>query len=186
MSEPFIGQVEFFGFGFAPKNWAYCQGQLVAITTNQALFSLLGTTYGGDGVRTFGLPDLRSRLPLGTDMFKSGGQYPLGTITGTESVTLLGTQIPPHTHQLMAANAPDTSNNTNTPASNLGFGVSTGSDKDGGAIPVNAYVADAAPASVLDKSAVGMVAGQQPHENRMPALVLNACICLYGVFPSRN
>lgn len=187
MASPFVGQIELFGFGFAPKNWAYCQGQLVAISTNQALFSLLGTTYGGDGIRTFGLPDLRSRLPLGTDMFSpSGGQYPMGAISGTESVTLSTPQIPAHVHQLKAANSTDTSNNTNTPAANLGFGVTTGTDAKGTAIPVPAYVQDAAPAALLDKSAVSMTGGQQPHENRMPALVLNACICLYGTFPSRN
>ena len=184
--QPFIGQIEIFGFGFPPKNWAYCQGQLIAISTNQALFSVLGTTYGGDGVRTFGLPDLRSRLPIGTDMFTSGGQYPLGTMTGTESVTLLGPQIPAHTHQLKAAAGADTSNNTTTPGGTVGLGVTTGITSDDKSITVNAYVKDAAPASILDNSAVGMSGGQQPHENRMPSLALNACICLFGTFPSRN
>jgi len=184
---PFVGQIELFGFGFAPKNWAYCQGQLLAISSNQALFSLLGTTYGGDGIRTFGLPDLRSRLPIGTDMFKSGGgQYPMGAISGTESVTLSTPQIPAHTHQLRAANGTDTSQNTNTPAANLGFGVTTGTNTAGKPIVVPAYAQDAAPAALLDKSAVSMAGGGQPHDNRMPSLVLNACICLYGVFPSRN
>jgi microcystin-dependent protein len=181
---PFVGQIELFGFGFAPKNWAYCQGQLMAISTNQALFSLLGTTYGGDGIRTFALPDLRSRLPLGTDML--GGQYPMGSITGTESVTLSTLQIPTHTHQLRAANGTDTSGNTNTPAANVGFGVTTGTTIGSKPMDVFAYVADAAPAALLDKSAVGMTGGGQPHENRMPSLVLNACICLFGTFPSRN
>jgi microcystin-dependent protein len=186
MSSPFIGQVEFFGFGFAPKNWAYCQGQLMAINQNQALFAVLGTTYGGNGTSTFALPDLRSRLPIGTDMFRSGSQYPMGTISGTESVTLLTPQIPPHTHQLMAANGTDTSNNTNTPAANLGFGVSTGANPDGSELKLYAYAQDAAPAAALDPTAVSMTGGQQPHENRMPSLVINACICLFGTFPSRN
>jgi microcystin-dependent protein len=186
MSDPFIGQLEIFGFGKAPKNWAYCTGQLIAINQNQALFALLGTTYGGNGTTTFALPDLRSRLPLGTDMFRSGSQYPMGTQTGTESVALLGPHLPAHTHQLMAANGTDTSNNTNTPASNLGFGVSTGTTSAGSPLKVYAYAQDAAPASALDPTAVGMVGGQQPHANRMPSLALNVCICLYGTFPSRN
>ena len=188
MSNPFVGQLEIFGFAFPPKNWAPCNGQLIAISTNQALFSLLGTTYGGDGVRTFGLPDLRSRLPMGTDMFApSGGKYPMGTLTGTETVALLGPHLPSHTHQLMAAAGADLSQNTSVPDGTVGLGGSTGTDKDGKTISVNAYAQDAAPAAALDASAVGMAgATQQPHENRMPSLALNVCICLYGVFPSRN
>jgi microcystin-dependent protein len=157
----------------------------MAISQNQALFALLGTTYGGDGIRTFALPDLRSRLPMGYTVSTSG-QYPLGTMTGAESVTLLGPQIPSHTHQLTAASGTDTSNNTNTPASNLGFGVSTGSNPDGTNLPVNLYAKDASPAAALDGTSVGMSGGQQPHDNRMPALVLNFCISLFGTFPSRN
>jgi microcystin-dependent protein len=186
MSDPFIGQVEIFGFGFPPKNWAPCAGQLMAISTNQALFSVLGTTYGGDGVRTFGLPDLRSRLPIGTDMFKSGTQYPMGAIAGSETVGLLGPQIPSHTHQLRAAAGADLSNNTDTPSGTVSLGASTGVTSGGGSLPVNLYVKDAAAASVLHASAIGMSGGQQAHENRMPSLALNVCICLFGVFPSRN
>jgi microcystin-dependent protein len=184
MSSPFVGQIEAFGFGFAPKNWAYCRGQLMSITQNQALFALLGTAYGGNGVSTFALPDLRSRLPLGTDNL--GGKYPIGATTGTESVTLTPAQMPTHTHNLTAASGTDTTNNTNTPAANVGFGVTTGTDKGGTTIVVNAYALDTAPAAALDPSAVGMTGGNQPHENRMPGMVLNYCISLYGTFPSRN
>jgi microcystin-dependent protein len=185
MSSPFVGQIEAFGFGFAPKNWAYCRGQLLSINQNQALFALLGTAYGGNGVTTFALPDLRSRLPMGFTP-GTGGQYPLGTMLGTESVTLTTAQIPAHTHQLTAANGTDTTTNTNTPASNVGFGVTTGTDAGGKTVTVNAYVVDPAPASALDPSAVSMAGGQQPHENRMPGAVLNYCISLFGTFPSRN
>ena len=188
MSNPFVGQLEIFGFAFPPKNWAPCNGQLIAISTNQALFSLFGTTYGGDGVRTFGLPDLRSRLPMGTDQFApSGGQYPMGALVGTETVGLLGPHLPSHTHQLMAAAGADLTNNTYIPDPSVGLGGSTGTDSGGTGITVNLYAQDAAPQAALDASAVGMAgATQQPHENRMPSLALNVCICLYGVFPSRN
>jgi microcystin-dependent protein len=187
MSEPFTGQIEIFGFGFAPQNWALCAGQLIGINTNQALFALLGTTYGGNGTTTFALPDLRGRLPIGTDMFEpSGGQWPMGTKAGTETVSLLGPNLPAHTHQLMAANDADLTLNTDVPDSTVGLGGSTGIDSGGKTMAVNLYVKDSAPASALDLSAVGMVGGPLPHENRMPSLVLNVCIALYGVFPSRN
>jgi microcystin-dependent protein len=185
MSDPFTGQLEIFGFGITPKNWAPCSGQLLAISTNQALFALLGTSYGGDGVRTFGLPDLRGRLPLGATLAQAG-QYPLGTMTGTETVALLGPNLGPHTHQAKAASDADLTANTSVPDGTVGLGGSTGTGTDGKAITVNLYVKDAAPTSVLDASAVGMSGGQQPHENRMPSLALNVCICLYGIFPSRN
>jgi microcystin-dependent protein len=182
MSEPFTGQVEVFGFGFAPRNWATCAGQLIAITQNQALFALLGTTYGGDGRTTFALPDLRGRLPMGY-----GGAYALGARSGSETVTLQPLQIPGHSHPaLMASDNKDTANNTSTPSGNVGLGVTTGSDSGGTAMIVNAYIKDPAPAAKLDPTAVGQGGGGQPHENRMPSLALNFCICLYGTFPSRN
>jgi microcystin-dependent protein len=184
MSEPFIGQIEIFGFNFPPRNWTTCAGQLIGISTNQALFSLLGTTYGGNGVSTFGLPDLRSRLPLGTDWL--GGQYPLGAMTGAEGITLLSTQIPSHTHQLRATAGADMTQNTNVPSSSVALGGATGTDENGKPITVTVYVKDAAPTAQLDTSAVGMNGGQQPHENRMPSLALNVCISLFGTFPSRN
>jgi microcystin-dependent protein len=186
MSDPFVGQIEIFGFGFPPKNWTFCQGQLLAISTNQALFALLGTAYGGNGTTTFGLPDLRSRLPIGTDMFTSGGQYPLGTMTGTETVTLLGPHIPAHTHQLKAAAGSGLTTNTTVPDGTVGLGVTQGIGSDNKPFNAFVYVKDAAPASVLDASAVGMAGGQQPHNNLMPSLAINACICLFGTFPSRN
>src|SRR5690349_1663035 len=129
MSEPFLGQVEIFGFDFAPKRWAMCTGQLMAITQNQALFSLLGTTYGGNGTTNFGLPELRGRLPMGFTGL--GGAYPLGAKSGSEGVVLQGPQAPgSHTHPpLTASDNTDTTNNTTTPAGNLGLGVTTGLDK---------------------------------------------------------
>jgi microcystin-dependent protein len=189
MANSFVGQIEIFGFGIVPRYWAPCNGQIMAISTNQALFALLGTTFGGNGTTTFGLPDLRGRLPIGSDQFQpppGGSQYPMGTKAGSEGVTIQIQNLPLHTHQVRAAAGSDLSNNSNIPAGNLGLGVATGTDDQGKSTPVVLYVKDAAPAAQLDASAVSMAAGGQPHENRMPLLAINACICLFGVFPSRN
>src|SRR5689334_8868100 len=105
MTQPFIGEIRFFGFNFPPRGWASCAGQLLSIAQNQALFSLLGTTYGGNGVQTFALPDLRSRVPVGVGSNGGVGTYTLGEQSGTENVTLLTTQIPQHNHNLVGTTA---------------------------------------------------------------------------------
>jgi microcystin-dependent protein len=187
MSQPFLGQIEVFGFGFPPRYWAACAGQIMAIAQNQALFSLLGTTYGGNGVTTFALPDLRSRVAVGVGADRAGVPWTQGQTGGQEGVTLTSSQIPAHIHTLRAASGTDTSNNTNTPDGTVGLGVTTGQKADGGTFKAPAYVADPAPAAALHASAVGPpTQGGQPHENRMPALAVNFCISLAGVFPSRN
>jgi microcystin-dependent protein len=184
MMEPFTGQVEVFGFGFAPRNWATCAGQLMSISQNQALFSLLGTAYGGDGRTTFALPDLRGRVPMGYSV--TSGPYPLGKKSGQEAVVLQTSQVPSHTHPpLTASNDTSTTNNTNTPDGNVGLGVTAGFDTGGTGMVVNIYAADAAPKATLHPSAVTQWGGQ-PHENRMPSLALNFCIALFGTYPSRN
>lgn len=168
MPTPFIAQISPFGFNFAPRGWALCDGQLLPINQNQALFSILGTTYGGNGVNNFALPDLRGRTPMGA----MGGSVTtlLGEKRGVESVTLVATQLPTHTHAaLAAATAPA----SGSPASNA---WATGSPA--------AYAASAN--TTMAPSALASAGGSQPHENRGPSQVLNYCIALQGIFPSRN
>ena len=186
MANPFLGQIEIFGFNFPPKRWAVCAGQLLSIQQNTALFSLLGTAYGGNGVTTFALPDLRGRLPVGAGKDQQQVTWTRGQVGGTETVTLTSDQIPAHTHLVWASSAaPDTSN-TAAPSATVGLGQTSGHDQKGGPMTVNLYVPDAAPSAVLGASAISSTPPAQPHENRMPLLALNICICLAGTFPSRN
>lgn len=164
MTEPFVGEVRLMGFNFPPRGWAQCNGQLLPINQNTALFSLLGTTYGGNGTTNFALPDLRGRLPMHVGQGPGLSLRDQGEIGGSEAVTLLTTQLPAHTH---ANGIADVERTTNRP---------TGIPARGGA-----YAATAT-ASV----ASGAAGGGQPHENMPPFLVLNWCIALQGVFPSRN
>jgi microcystin-dependent protein len=185
MSEPFLGQIEIFGFTFPPRNWAQCSGQIMGINQNQALFALLGTTFGGNGVSTFALPDLRSRVALGVGKDMTGSSWTWGQVGGEETVNLTSSQIPAHTHTLMASSAAAGTSNTVTPSSSVGLGQTKGDNK-GASMTVNAYVADANPSAMLSGSALSSATGGVPHENRMPSLALNFCISLSGVFPSRN
>lgn len=159
-----------FGFSFAPRSWAFCDGQLIQISQNSALFSLLGTTYGGDGRTTFALPDLRSRVPIHKGQGPGLSPYSLGQRSGFETVTLTTAQIPPHNH-LQACSSDDP--NAGSPAGNFPAAVSP---------PIYSSGANAAMAN----TALGNTGGGQPHENRQPFLVINFCICLQGLFPSRN
>ncbi len=166
MADPFLSEIRIFSFGFAPRGWALCNGQLLPINQNQALFSLLGTTYGGNGQTTFALPNLRGRVP----MHEGNGLF-LGQQAGAELHTLLASEMATHTHQVRAsANSPSvTSPNGNFWAANTGFSP-------------YGVVADVS----MSALAVGNVGGNQPHENRSPYLTLNFCIALQGIFPSRN
>ncbi len=169
MSEPFIGQIQQFGFNFAPRGWAFCQGQLLSIAQNTALFSLLGTMYGGDGQVTFGLPDMRGRISLHFGQSPGTSNYTQGEVSGTESVTLLSTQLPGHNHMVNASTgqklvAAPSNNNLG------GFAMYTNAGLD----------------SVMDPAMLKPSGGNQPHENRQPFLVINWCIALEGIFPSRN
>jgi microcystin-dependent protein len=185
MSEPFMGQIEIFGFDFAPKQWAQCAGQLLSISQNQALFSLLGTTYGGDGRVTFALPDLRSRVAVGAGKDRVQVDWARGQADGEESLALTSMQLAAHDHTLMAASGTDVTKDTQFPSNTVGLGQTVGDDQ-GTPMPVNAYVVDAKPAAALHFSAVSPGPAAQPHENRMPLLALNICIALVGLFPSRN
>ena len=178
MFEPFVGQILFFPFNFPPRGFAFCQGQLLPISQNTALFSLLGTTYGGDGITTFGLPDLRGRLPIGQGQGPGLSSYVVGQEAGTESVTLTVSQMPAHNHLLFATTATGSQphpTNTSFPATLIGTGTLY-------AIPGTNPLLQGA----MNANSVSFQGGSQPHENRMPALAINFIIALEGVFPSRN
>jgi microcystin-dependent protein len=181
MATPYLGEIDYFAFGFAPKNWAICAGQLLPIQQNQALFSLLGTTYGGDGIRTFQLPDLRGRVAIGQGQGQGLSDRVLGEVTGQETHTIIPTEIPPHTHLVNAIKANGTS--VTVPVNNvLSVGSGTG---PGGSGPVNIYDVGAANA-VMATNAIAPSPGAAAHSNMMPYLAILPCIALSGAFPSRN
>lgn len=184
MSEPFIGQIILVGFNFAPRGYATCDGQLIAIAQNTALFSLLGTMYGGNGQTTFALPDLRGRVPIHAGMGPGLSLYTQGQAGGEQSHTLISTEIPAHTHSVTIAPACSTEDATQGSPKNGYPAVANGS----GGTPVNAYGASASPSSnMAGTTAVSAAAGgNQPHNNLQPYLTLNYCIALEGIFPSRN
>lgn len=175
MSEFFIGQIMMAGFNFAPKFWALSNGQLLPINQNQALFSLLGTQYGGNGTTNFALPDLRSRTPIGYASSVDPSWQPpsvqIGQASGVENVTLLSTNLPSHTHQINATTTNGTTRNPNN------------------AIYANTSVAlHAVPNGLvpLNPATLAPAGGNQPHPNLQPYSVINFCIALSGIFPSRN
>ncbi|TPW76864.1 phage tail protein [Schumannella sp. 10F1B-5-1] len=168
---PFLGEIRFGAYAFAPKNWAFCNGQLLSIAQNQALFSLLGTQYGGNGIQNFALPDLRGRIPNHQGTSLTGSHYGVGQTAGTESVTLLASQLPAHTHAALAS----TANGTATSPQNALWA----------APPKIAYASDGT-AAVMHGASIDNTGGNQPHENRPPTLTLNAIISLTGIFPSRS
>lgn len=167
MGQPFVGEIRIFAGSFAPAGWMFCDGQLLAISENETLFQLIGTTYGGDGQSTFGLPDLRGRMPV-----HQGSGLVLAETGGVESVTLTSQQIPVHTHPLVgsAANASATSPAGGVP----------------GTMPevaTSAYGSDA-PLTTLTPQSISPVGGSQPHENMQPYLCVAFIISLFGIFPS--
>lgn len=173
MSQPFIGEIRMFGFNFPPAGWAACDGQLMPISENDALFVVLGTTYGGDGQETFALPNLQSRLPVHQGTGLSGTNYQIGEAAGVEEVTLTTQQIPIHNHPA---------------AANTGAGNSASPTNNVWAANANtAAVQYTLPAGVnanMNNNTVGITGGSQPHENMMPFLCINFCISLFGIFPS--
>jgi microcystin-dependent protein len=181
MSEPFLGQISTFGFNFAPSGWAQCNGQLMSISSNAALFSLLGTTYGGNGTSTFGLPDLRGRVMVGQGQGPGLSNYVMGETTGTENVTLLVTQMPAHNHTVGVSNAAGTSSD---PTNQLPAQINTTTGKGPPTIAGMSYTTPAT--GTMLNTAVSLVGGSQPHNNLQPLLVVNCCIALTGIFPSRN
>lgn len=170
MSEPFIGEIRVFSFGFVPKRWAECNGQILPIVQNQALFALLGSRFGGNGVTTFGLPDLRDRGSVGSGQSTAdGSNWSVGDTGGAESVTLTTAQLPQHTH---AARAGGTAN-TADPS-----GATWATTDDA--------VYAATPTTQMSTKAIGSAGGGQPHENMPPHLAVVHAIALTGIFPSRS
>ncbi|HMG06483.1 MAG TPA: tail fiber protein [Chthoniobacterales bacterium] len=165
MGQPFLGEIKIVSFNFAPKNWAMCNGQFLPINQNQALFSLLGTMYGGNGQTTFALPDLRGQVPIHV-----GGKFTLGQAGGEPAHTLTMSEMPQHIHLAQATN---TNGSVALPSGNF-LGAFN-----------NGYTQPAALTS-LNPGTIGNVGGSQPHEDRQPYLVLTFCIALIGIFPSRN
>jgi microcystin-dependent protein len=172
MGQPYIGEIRMFAGNFAPLAWEFCNGQSLPISENEALFQLIGTTYGGDGESTFNLPDLQSRIPLHMGNGPDGLTYPQAQMAGVEHVTLTTQQIPVHTHTLLGTQ--DTATST-APASAV-LASSTGAT-------VFPYGTDE-PTLALSASSIGPVGGSQPHENNQPFLCINYIISLYGIFPS--
>ncbi len=166
MGTPFLGEIKIIAWNFAPQGWAFCNGQFLPINQNQALFSILGTVYGGNGQTTFALPDLRGRTPI-----HRGSQNTLGTKAGQEVHTLTQAEMPQHIHFAQASN---TTADINVPTGAL---LGTVSAKPY-ASPTNLVASD--------PSSVSNFGGSQPHENRQPSLVVNFIIALIGIFPSRN
>ncbi len=171
MSDPFVAEIRMVGFNFAPRGWATCDGQILPISQNTALFSLLGTTYGGNGSTTFALPNLQGRSPLQSGQGPGLSLYDLGETTGQSDVTLLQSEIPQHNHTFGALNAVGDTNNPSgsVPARVLGE---------------TPYV-NAAPNTALAQSLV-QAGSSLPHNNLMPYLVVYFCIALQGVFPPRG
>ena len=181
MSEFFIGQIMMAGFNFAPKYFALCNGQLLPINQNQALFSLLGTQFGGNGTTNFALPDLRSRTPIGYASSVDPSWQPpsvqIGQAAGVENVTLLSTNLPAHAHSMNAS----TANGDNRIPTGRVFATSTST-----ATAANLYGSSSGTAVPQNPSTVAPAGGNQPHPNVQPYTVINFCIALSGIYPSRN
>jgi microcystin-dependent protein len=170
MSNPYVGEIRMFGGNFAPAGWALCQGQLLPISENDVLFNLIGTTYGGDGQETFGLPDLQGRIPL-----HQGSGFTIGQLAGVESVTLSLSQIPQHPHTMVGSNDQGSSNAP-------GNAVLASTPTAAQAFP---YGTDP-PRGSIDPSSIQPSGGNQPHENMQPFLCINFIISLFGIYPPPN
>lgn len=172
MSEPFVGEIRMFAGNFAPRSWAFCDGQLLAVSQNDALFSLLGTIYGGDGRTTFGLPDMRGRLSVHAGTGPGLSPRRLGAKAGAENVTLTANQMPSHSH---AYNGSTAAGNLNSPAGNVLAGRASDAT----------YIETPASAQMSPNS-VDNTGGSQSHTNLMPYLCVNYIIALFGIYPSRQ
>lgn len=172
MSDQFVAEIRAFPFNFAPVGWASCDGQLLPISRNTALFSLLGTYYGGDGKSNFALPNLQGSVPVGYGQGSGLSPYDLGQSGGTQTETLLTQEIPMHSHSLLTDNVFGPDNNSPGNAA-LSF-------------PVNMYTSAANPLVQMATQAIGFVGGNLPHNNLMPFLTLNFCIALQGIYPARS
>ncbi|RZJ61918.1 MAG: phage tail protein [Acidovorax sp.] len=177
--EQFIGEIRAFPFAFAPKNWALCNGQLLAISSNTALFSILGVAYGGDGKSTFGLPNLQGRVVVGAGPDGPLAPWVPGQVAGSDNVTLLPAEMPMHNHQITGMN------NTGTAPTPSSTSYLSRDGRGGGGI-IQYMQTGATPSTLMAPNTLGPSGGTQPHENRQPFLVMNYCIALSGAFPPRN
>lgn len=178
MSNNYLSEIKICAFGFAPKGWTLCNGQILPINQNQALFALLGTTYGGNGQTTFGLPNLQGRVPIHV-----GGGHVLGELAGTTAETININTMAAHIHALSGDRT--TTATVSTPATGSSLGISTG----GGAPPTSFAVSiysSSSPGGALNPAVIGNNGGSQPHTNQQPYLTLNFIIALQGIFPSQN
>jgi microcystin-dependent protein len=173
MSEPFVGEIRMFAGNFAPRGWAFCDGQLLAVSQNDALFSLLGTIYGGDGRTTFGLPDMRGRIPVHAGSGPGLSPRNLGARGGAENVTLTANNMPSHGHPLQAVSRPANSRDP------IGKGLAASQSGD-------VYISDISSAQSFYSGAVSSIGGSRSHTNLMPFLCLHFIIALVGIYPSRN
>jgi microcystin-dependent protein len=177
MADPFVAEIRIFGFNFAPKGWAFCAGQLLPISQNTALFSLLGTTYGGDGKSTFALPDMQGNAPMHPGQGPGLSLHDLGETGGSETVSLLESEIPSHSHTVRASNQQgDVQQPTST----------TSLARPNGAVPYVPGSNPTPPVVAMSDQSLTPAGGDQPHNNLMPYLTLNFCIALQGVFPPRT
>ncbi|MBO9678771.1 MAG: phage tail protein [Acidovorax sp.] len=177
--DQFIGEIRAFPFSFAPKDWALCNGQLLAISSNTALFSILGTIYGGNGTTTFGLPNLQGRVIVAPGQGPGLSLWDLGQEEGSDSVTLLSTEMPAHNHMITGMNNPGAQ-----PAPNGNCYLCR--DVRGGSGVIQYMQTGGSPSASMAPNTLGASGGTTPHENRQPFLVLNYCIALKGEFPARN
>jgi len=182
MSQPYVGQIDMFGGNFAPRGFAFCNGQIMSIAQNQALFTLIGVIYGGDGFTTFALPNLQSRLPAHWGQGAGLSNYNLGQTGGTSTVTLTSTTMPHHTHSLNATN-------TQANSAVIGNAVLPGQPTSGSPPEFYASQVEGEPALTpytMAQGVVGMNGGSQPHDNMMPSQCITFVIALQGIYPSRN
>lgn len=177
MSQPFLGQLQAFGFGFAPRGWAQCNGQLLPISQYSALFALLGTMYGGNGTNNFALPNLQSRVPMHFGTF-SGNTYTQGEMGGEENVTLAVSTMPMHNHNFIG-----TSQNADTTHPSAGTDLA---NTINGTNPGDNYYTTGGTPQALNPAELALVGGGQPHTNIQPYLAINWCIAMQGIFPSRG
>ena len=171
--DPFMAEVRIFGFNFAPKGWAFCNGQLIPISQNTALFSLLGTTYGGDGKSTFALPNIQGNVVMGPGQGPGLSDYSLGEMSGSDTVTLTTQDMPSHSHGLLANNQDAADTNVVSPTASL-------ATSGGGGL----Y--QAASNAQLNAQALALAGQSQPHHNMQPYLAMNFCIAMQGVYPPRG
>ena len=185
MTEPYVGQVLPFGFNFAPRNWAQCQGQIFSISQNTALFSILGTSYGGNGQSTFGLPNLQGSVPVGMGQGTGLSDYVVGETGGESSVTLVSGQMPLHSHPLVATSTVGTS--LGATDNQLAMGTAGGGKGGGGGYQARIYSTNLANATTgLAPQAISIVGQSLRHNNMQPYLAVNFCIALTGVYPPRS